>query len=225
VIRARLLASSLFAVATACAVEYTVPFDGAAPMCEPGLLACGGDCFDPTMSALHCGECDRACASDEACMQGECTAQCPAGESVCDQLCIDISSDPAHCGLCFNDCDAEEVCIDGDCIEACEDSCDDDVQLCVDGECTCRDGFVPCGSTCVDTSNDPNHCGMCDRGCEGQPCGDGECQPDDCPGFPDLCDSSCTDVQTDPLHCGGCDRECHPSQDCVGAQCVPGGGA
>lgn len=210
--------------ATACAVEYTVPReDDDHPMCGPGSLACDGECIDPTLSSLHCGQCDRACASDEACADGQCVAECDDDdEIICDQLCIDIGDDPAHCGGCNRPCDAEEVCDDGVCIEECDESCDDDVELCVEGECTCRAGFVPCGSTCVDLSTDPNNCGMCDRGCDSQPCGNGDCQPDDCPGFPDLCDSSCTDVRVDPMHCGECGRACHPSQDCVGGECVPG---
>lgn len=214
----------LLACVSACAVEYTVPLATENPMCAPGLLACAGDCVDPSESALHCGGCERACGPDEACMQGECVTDCGAGRIVCDQICIDIASDPAQCGACNRPCDAESVCEAGMCVEQCDESCDDDVELCVGGQCTCRDGFVPCNDHCVDLSRDNDNCGECDRGCDGQPCGNGECQPDDCPGFPDICDASCTDVLTDPMHCGDCDQPCHPSQDCVAGQCVPGGG-
>jgi hypothetical protein len=231
--RLRLLGlPSLVLAAGACAIEYTVPqpesaddggTDDEGPMCGSGSLECGGECIDPSLSAQHCGQCDRACAAEEACVQGQCVAECDDDELMCDQLCIDIDDDPAHCGGCDQPCAAEEVCDDGQCVEECDESCDDDVELCVDGACTCRAGFVRCNDECVDLSTDSQHCGMCDRDCDEElPCGDGECQPADCPGFPDHCDYGCTDVQSDPLHCGECDHACHPSQDCAGGRCVPG---
>jgi hypothetical protein len=217
--------ASLVLATSACAVEYTVPIeddDGDEPMCGSGMLACDGECVDPSLSSMHCGQCGRACAATQACEQGSCVDACDDDDLMCDQLCIDIEDDPAHCGACDRPCDAEEVCDEGQCIEECDESCDDDVEFCVEGRCTCRTGFVSCGGHCVDISTDPNNCGMCDRGCDSQPCGGGDCQPEDCAGFPDLCGSSCTDVQTDPMHCGECDRPCHPSQNCAGGQCVPG---
>ena len=213
----------LAALVSACAVEYTVPRESDEEMCAPGLLACDGGCVDPTLTPAHCGACDRACETAEACVQGECVGECDPGEMMCEQLCIAVASDPANCGACGRQCDSDEVCDAGTCVEACDASCDNDVELCVDGECTCRDGFVLCDGECVDISTDKDHCGMCGRDCGEQPCGGGECQPDDCPGFPDLCEYSCTDVQSDPLNCGECEHECHPSQDCVGGLCVSGG--
>jgi hypothetical protein len=45
------------------------------------------------------------------------------------------------------------------------------------GDLGCPFPTVPCGGACVDTSNDPSHCGLCQRACVvGASCVNGSCQ-------------------------------------------------
>jgi len=43
----------------------------------------------------------------------------------------------------------------------------------------CRPGYVLCDGRCVDTENDPDHCGRCGRDCGRDECNAGMCGPDD----------------------------------------------
>ncbi|MBN1772974.1 MAG: hypothetical protein JXB32_17020 [Deltaproteobacteria bacterium] len=51
--------------------------------------------------------------------------------------------------------------------------------VCVGGECVCADpALTDCGTACVDTSSDPDHCGGCDTACDpGESCAAGTCVP------------------------------------------------
>ncbi len=65
-------------------------------------------------------------------------------------------------------------------------------------------------------SNDPEHCGTCDK----QACADSEfCQDGTCLCRPELtsCGGGCVDVHSDPDHCGACDVPC--DQVCVAGSC------
>ncbi|MCD6498003.1 MAG: hypothetical protein J7M25_06815 [Deltaproteobacteria bacterium] len=56
--------------------------------------------------------------------------------------------------------------------------CRDD-QVCDQGTCACPDDLSDCDGACVDTSQDPNHCGSCDRVCDpGAQCQNGDCVSD-----------------------------------------------
>ncbi len=101
----------------------------------------------------------------------------------------------------------------------CEHICDDAREVCVAGGCACREGFVDCDGTCVDLETDPSHCGECNRGCGGDPCGDSDCRPEGCGAFPNQCGDSCTDVSLDPLHCRECGRACDGDEFCVDGDC------
>jgi len=52
--------------------------------CEAPRLRCGGRCVDPANDPLHCGACDRVCASVDGgmarCEQGVCVRACAEGE-------------------------------------------------------------------------------------------------------------------------------------------------
>jgi len=208
----------LLAFVVGCTLQYTVPGEGETLVCEAPEFACGARCVELDDDPDHCGVCGRACALDEVCIEGECESACDDGE-LCGNTCVETDDDPANCGGCNHWCDNDEVCEDGQCLRECDESCGDN-ELCVDGECTCRSGFSVCDDECVDLRTDDGNCGMCDRGCDGDPCGGGECLDDDCAPFPDACEHACTDVQTDPLACGACGRECHPSQQCIAGECV-----
>ena len=75
-----------------------------------------------------------------------------------------------------------------------------------------------CGTdVCIDTVNDPLHCGECDSPCPaGSPCNDGACE---CPEGTSLCAGECVDVLSDPQHCGGCDTPCEDGLFCLAGGC------
>jgi stigma-specific protein Stig1 len=208
-----------------CALQYTVPQDDPPIECATELMACGHRCVAVDEDEDHCGGCGQACALGEGCVEGECVDTC--GElDACGDACVDLQSDPANCGGCDSWCDAAQSCVAAECVSSCAGGCDSEEQ-CIAGVCECRVGFVECADDddegeidCVDLQTDDRNCGECERRCDDLPCGAGECQPADCPGFPDRCEDSCTDVRIDPLNCGECDNECHPSQTCVDGECV-----
>jgi hypothetical protein len=69
-----------------------------------------------------------------------------------------------------------------------------------------------CGTSCVELSSDPKHCGGCGATCSSPPNGVGVCVESSCafacnkPYSP--CGSSCMDLATDPLNCGTCGNVC-----------------
>ena len=88
----------------------------------------------------------------------------------------------------------------------------------------CNPPLTKCGSICVDTQNDPSHCGGCTTACAS----DGDAAPPTCvggvcsvtcSGGQQLCNGVCTDVQTDPNNCGGCGKPCPPQSTCSGGIC------
>src|SRR5262249_19665421 len=64
-------------------------------------------------------------------------------------------------------------CADGIC---CNSACMLSCQSCLTGTCGPRatSATTLCGSTCIDTSSDPNHCGGCGAVCQGD-CVGGQC--------------------------------------------------
>lgn len=113
------------------------------------------------------------------------------------------------------------------------------------GRCACKAGLTKCGTTCVNTTTDGQHCGGCNN-----PCGTGEtCQGGTCVGGGGECSPSCAGGQTcrdggicacpagtesscdfawppgcyccpvGQFHCG--DGACH--ECCIGANCGGGG--
>jgi len=140
---------------------------------------------------------------------------------VCDGACVDPQSDAEHCGACSTECLAETVCVAGLCRRPCGDDCHDPFEYCAGSFCECAPGLTDCAGACVDLDNDFEHCGLCNRECEeDQACGEGQCQPQECPGFADACDGSCTDTDADPLHCGGCSVACDIDETCAEGTCV-----
>lgn len=63
-----------------------------------------------------------------------------------------------------------------------------------------------CGSDCVNTNTDADHCGECNHACPTEAtCVAGEC---DCPGEQIACGTDCVDGLNDNTNCGGCDHDC-----------------
>ena len=180
-------------------------------MCPDGLLECGASCVDATSDLSHCGACDTACGSSwgsPTCAGGACMLACEAGFADCNGDAADG---------CETDLGAAGTC------GACDSSCADPSPLCarVDGASSCV-GACPteapsmCGSSCVDTTTDPAHCGTCDAPCNPAH-GTGECAGGACtlracdPGFGD-CDGDATngcETTLDTLdNCGACGVAC-----------------
>ena len=83
---------------------------------------------------------------------------------------------------------------------------------------SCNAGLEKCGGSCVNVTNNADHCGACGNSCGDQPCENGQCvtQPDDCtkPG------SSCQGFTYCDLGSGECkpgcgdDDQCGPNSSC-----------
>ena len=155
---------------------------GATPVCQAGKcvascysyeIACDGGCG--TGTPWNCGACGNVCGgATPDCRAGEC-APCGATETNCGGRCVSTTSDRFHCGGCDN-------------------VCGDDAPYCIatsvptspgaEGRCSpCPAPLQEmCDGFCVDTSQDPEHCGAC-----GTRCGDDT--PSCCSG---KCASACT---------------------------------
>lgn len=225
--------------------------------CGPPLLDCNQQCVDPTFDRLNCGGCGVTCSGDQLCAGGQCTNVCLGGTAPCGSACFDFASDPQHCGACTNACNQGELCLGGQCTLPCppnQQSCngrcvsvDRDAEHCglcgracapgsgcVAGQCVtgCAPPLTLChaGTLCVDTRNDPLHCGGCDQGCPAplavqRLCSNSVCTPGECfPGFVD-CNMDPQDgceaqpMGSDGLNCGQCGRMCVGAQSCNGGLC------
>ena len=50
--------------------------EGEVPACPCGLVLCAGHCLAVDSNVNHCGGCGTACATDQACVDGECRSLC-----------------------------------------------------------------------------------------------------------------------------------------------------
>lgn len=104
--------------------------------------SCGDSCVNTEDNPLHCGECDKECASfpnsTPICKDSKCGFKCNDDSHLkCPDGCF--PNDDKNCGTCGNDCTEDnEICDgDGQCVECLND--DDCVysglEYCVDREC------------------------------------------------------------------------------------------
>lgn len=79
-----------------------------------------------------------------------------------------------------------------------------------------------CGDECVDTSNDPGHCGGCFRNCgAGESCSGGVCQSrPGCAPPTTQCGGECVDLRFSQDHCGFCNNPCGFGSVCTNGQCL-----
>lgn len=181
---------------------------GTCRACTPAGESCSGDsqCCEGSscVDGMCLGQYDAQCTDSIGCTEGECltyTCRCPTGDHHCGGECL--PNDELNCGGCGNACDADEACVLNQC------QCD-------------PEGPTPdsCGGECVNTENNPQHCGFCNRQClaNNTSCIAGACACS--PGFTD-CSGNCVDVDTNTAHCGTCNNSCSPSsEDCVAGACV-----
>jgi hypothetical protein len=90
---------------------------GDAGGCEAGI-PCNGACVP--VDRNNCGACGKACAVDQVCDHGTCSATCSDPLSRCDAPeggppdCFDLRNDPKNCGACGQVC-AVDTCVERDC--------------------------------------------------------------------------------------------------------------
>ena len=208
--------------------------DGHCVSCQ----AAGQCCYNDTCSD-HCGTSD--------CCQGTCCAA--AVPDCCGDHCTNLDSDVRNCGTCGTRCAPGQICDGGSCIcegFACRkdtDCCNDYFcrgglctadetnlqpctgnEQCASGNCSsgicCAAGQVSCdGSTCTDTTSDPNNCNHCGTVCTAPVNGTATCTAGTC-GY--TCDS-------DYLDCGNAvcalccsDADCDDNNLCTTDTCVNG---
>lgn len=157
-------------------------------------------------------ECTGTC-----CLCGE--AACEPSETCCDHVCVDLQTDHDHCNSCTIACGPDQECCGGECKNIYEDSnncngcgivCTEATPTCCNGECCTTSGccFVDDILTCIDVTNNHDHCGTCNNKCEN----DETC-----------CNEECVltiSFQTDPTNCGGCSITCEPSETCCSGSCI-----
>ena len=141
------------------------------------------------------------CGRTVAQLEADAGLTCAAGFSSCGSgssaYCASTMTDNANCGACGVICGNGQTCQSGACACPAGEALSND-------KC-CPAGQTSCGGTCVNTQNDPNHCGACSGASAvctgGTVCSGGACQIS-CPGSQVNCDGSCVDSQTDSNHCG-----------------------
>ncbi|HYQ02147.1 MAG TPA: hypothetical protein VER96_25910 [Polyangiaceae bacterium] len=140
--------------------------------CEAPLVACGGQCTDPSMytTPAACGSCDVQCTgakpycSPNADGNYLCKASCDAPLAACNGQCINAIFDtPDACGSCDVQCTDTAPTCSPDSVGG---------YKCV---LTCEDPLKECNGKCVDFNIDANNCGSCGNVCLSGICQGGMC--------------------------------------------------
>jgi len=140
--------------------------------CTGRETLCGNTCTDLLSDKNHCGVCDRACGSQEICVNARCGPACTkSGTTLCGDDCVDLSTDMSNCGSCGNECKTflpnarGSECTGGKCV----------VSGCESGYGDC-DGSV--GNGCeASLRSDINNCGTCGTRCpSGELCSNAVCR-------------------------------------------------
>lgn len=149
-----------------------------------------------------------------------CTAGCTAGgvDATVSARCAPGATQRCACA---NGASGAQVCDDdgarwGDC--TCVGGEDAGPQPTVDAGLGCG-ARARCGDQCVDTQNDPSHCGGCGLVCgAGQRCVGARCQVA-CAAGQTACGGGCVDLRRDGQHCGACEARCREGEQCAEGAC------
>jgi hypothetical protein len=155
-------------------------------VCKDGELKCEDRCV--LNNIYNCGDCGHDCtALPHVVGRVECTlGVCVLTKSSCDSGWAHCSKDPdkgcetniteaSNCGECGNDCSKtnRRLCTPK------QDGLDSDNDYECAANCS-SDAPTQCGDVCVNTDDNPLHCGKCDKRCESFPdsrpvCKDSKC--------------------------------------------------
>ena len=143
-----------------------------------GTLGCSSCSFQTSFCTGSSGSCDNNGSCDSGEDNVSCPADCPAdtcangvgscsgGRTCCDDGCDETDTDLANCGSCGNSCDSGKDCVGGGCVPPCgQNQYRDQNGVCQDFSAGCTPPSVDCGSGCVDTGSDNDHCGSCQARC------------------------------------------------------------
>ena len=138
--------------------------DATATPCPDGFFCCGNVCrLISTDTLAGC-----PCRVDTDCPSGTYKDN-QKSYLCCGGRCKDTRYDVFHCGGCDQACPSQQGCRDGVCV-----GCDQMAKPC--GSFCCPGTLACCGLSCVDTKNDPTHCGECGCPCpKGSFCREGKC--------------------------------------------------
>lgn len=173
--------------------------------CSFGLDPCSGRCVNVGNDTAHCGRCDNACGADQQCLAGVCLADnvpldydagsdsgvggspgvlLPDGGILLPDGAVIDGSGGSTSGTggsgdgpgCTPPYDNASNC------GACGAACSPGTPFCEQSspgvfECVfrCADGLEQCGERCVDTVDNPAHCGECDNRCASSICRNSQC--------------------------------------------------
>ncbi|HEY0464295.1 MAG TPA: hypothetical protein VGC79_08805, partial [Polyangiaceae bacterium] len=136
--------------------------------CEPPLVACHGQCVDPSAYTTPeaCGGCDVKCpaakpfCSPDALGTYACKSLCDPPLVECNKQCVEnVFDTPEACGACNAACPKTKP------------TCSPDDQGNYKCVLVCPDPLKECNGKCVDFNIDANNCGTC-----GNVCASGICQ-------------------------------------------------
>jgi hypothetical protein len=190
--------------------------DGACALeCAGGATKCDGAngpaCVDTKIDEANCGGCGTSCAPGLACIGGVCETKCVGGTKVCS---VPVDGGGAGGGSASSSTSG-----------AGGSGGAGGAGGAGGGATSGGGGSGPTVDVCVDTKNDPQHCGDCNQACpKGQVCQDGVCLTG-CTGGTTKCQDAnqndvCVKLDSDPSYCGSCDNACPAGKVCQIGFCV-----
>jgi hypothetical protein len=177
-------------------------------------IAANGCETDVNFSTAHCGRCGEPCPPDPprghySCSAGRCVLECDPGFGNCDSNgengCEADLTSPETCGRCSVRCEGSTpFCVS----DASGARCD----------MACEPTAARCGSSCVDVTSDPSHCGDCMTICPERPQATAVCRER-------ACAIACGDrfLDCDTVSDNGCETPINTLSDCGAcrAPCAP----
>ena len=206
--------------------------------CRDGWIVCDGVCVDAENDALNCGGCGLECPAWAECRVGACVGRTDGGMMDGDVFDAERPDGDLPDGAPRDvmDPDAPQFVPDGALPDgalpdgalpdgalpdgALPDGALPDSGLVDAGPCgACTVDQLCCGTSCVDPTSDPRHCGGCGMACEvEEECVASVCEPI-CAPPTTYCDGLCVLLDVDPDNCGVCGRRC-PTGLCSAGMCI-----